>query len=330
MLSVSGLSFSPLARRQPMQKTQSVLLNPAQDQVQFSGLFKNRAVLGSVLDGQPGARFVTTNRYPVHQSLNWAAQVEDIVSDVKQDLDSDKIVTGKAIIESLANRYHQVMVGTSQLSGKEHWGIERDKLDMLPVYHWVPECRSVFREQAKPKTDADMPFFKFQSTAKENELPYRLVENSRFALSDQVVDYAIDLHGKPISLAKLQYAENPNGRLALYLLMSPPTPEIKQHLAQQVDAILQLRHQPQNSETLQEAVEKVAALHWTFSLTMPYRQGSAGIADMLSKVLFDELGIETGNWKRGISPDLEAFARPNKQAYMKSYSGFFETPPRYQ
>ena len=80
---------------------------------------------------------------------------------------------------------------------------------------------------------------------------------------------------------------------------------------------------PRNEETLRHTTEQIAEMHWWLAHSMPYCRGSAGIADMFSKVLFDATGIEVPCWKNGLAPDMEAFITPLSE-YKEQYHHFFE------
>lgn len=85
---------------------------------------------------------------------------------------------------------------------------------------------------------------------------------------------------------------------------------------------MQLKSAQKNKETLDIAVALVAQIHWWSSQVMFYRRGSAAIADMLSKQIFDSLDIATPTWKVGIAPDLEAYCTDLVE-YTNSYHTFF-------
>lgn len=71
---------------------------------------------------------------------------------------------------------------------------------------------------------------------------------------------------------------------------------------------------------------KIAEIHWFLSQVMPFHRGSAGITDIFTKSLYESLGVQVSPWKKGIIPDLEAYAR-KLEDYVKSYPTFFEKPP---
>ena len=62
---------------------------------------------------------------------------------------------------------------------------------------------------------------------------------------------------------------------------------------------------------------------------MPYNRGSAGTADMFTKIIFDSCEVEVHSWKEGLAPDLEAFVMPNQKTYAESYNSFFHNPLKW-
>lgn len=71
--------------------------------------------------------------------------------------------------------------------------------------------------------------------------------------------------------------------------------------------------------------EHIPKIHWWLSQAMPYRRGSAAIADMFVRSLCRAKGISIGFWRPGIMPDLEALCRP-LSSYCNDYQSFFEDP----
>ncbi|MBY0405973.1 MAG: hypothetical protein K2X66_18870 [Cyanobacteria bacterium] len=78
-------------------------------------------------------------------------------------------------------------------------------------------------------------------------------------------------------------------------------------------------------ETLPKAIETIAAVHWWMVQSIPFTGGIAGISDMVTKTLFETLGIETSPWKQGIAPDMEVFVH-SLADYQKKYASFFNQP----
>ena len=78
-------------------------------------------------------------------------------------------------------------------------------------------------------------------------------------------------------------------------------------------------------EDLKQTTEKIATIHWLMSQVRPYKRGSAGIADILAKTLFEAKGIQVSKYKDNLDPNMEAFVMPVEE-YVKSYENFFSKP----
>lgn len=81
--------------------------------------------------------------------------------------------------------------------------------------------------------------------------------------------------------------------------------------------------QPLSKSELKQAKAKIAEIHYLMTNIMPYRRGSAGIADTLTRSLCKSLGIDLPPLKKGVALDLEAF-HLNLDEYIKQWDSFFE------
>lgn len=72
-----------------------------------------------------------------------------------------------------------------------------------------------------------------------------------------------------------------------------------------------------------DAITKsIAKIHWLISQVRPFQRGTAGIADIISKALFETKGIQVSAYKEGVNPNMEAFAMPLEE-YTEKYGNFF-------
>lgn len=81
--------------------------------------------------------------------------------------------------------------------------------------------------------------------------------------------------------------------------------------------------QPMSKSELKQAKAKIAEIHYLMTNIMPYRRGSAGIADTMTRSLCKSLGIDLPPLKKGVALDLEAF-HLNLDEYIKQWDSFFE------
>ncbi|MBY0405145.1 MAG: hypothetical protein K2X66_14690, partial [Cyanobacteria bacterium] len=81
---------------------------------------------------------------------------------------------------------------------------------------------------------------------------------------------------------------------------------------------------PENQE---KAIKAIAKVHWWMIHSIAFNGGTAGMSDLLTKTLFDTIGMETSPWKKGAVPDIEVFVR-SMDDYVNHYTSFFQYPPR--
>ena len=222
-------------------------------------------------------------------------------------------------------------------TGPEAWGTPRAYLECIPADSMESlkrRCTQIFARKAVKKGEDAVAYGHFSYVKNgAGEIVSRLEDPSRKELAcglpnDQVVNYTYEIDGKPVTVFRLQ-PMLVNGESVLSWVFAPPAPEVMDAIADLTEKALALKDAPRTQKTLDLAVETVATLHWLFALTMPYQRGSAGSADVLTKVLFDHLGIQTGNWKDDFSPDIEAFCTPDVKDFAKHYAGFFTEAPRF-
>lgn len=158
--------------------------------------------------------------------------------------------------------------------------------------------------------------------------------------SGKVYQFNYEYQGKSIPVAKFE-AEYKESIDRIWHRIFPAHPdqhnEIKQALGDLYESILDLKPKidaemekdsPELDDLWHQAIEEVAEFHWLFTQTMPYQRGSAGIADTMTKILFDHLGIATCRWKEGFRPDLQAFTT-SLEEFKKDYASYFEQAPAF-
>jgi len=138
----------------------------------------------------------------------------------------------------------------------------------------------------------------------------------------------IDNHTIPLTrIEELKFKHKPN--LAALYVLSHTKPKHIPKVLKETEKIwaelAQLKTKPKTTETLEEITEKIASLHWLTVQAMPFNRGSAAISDLMSKTLFEHMGVQVSRWKSEIAPDMEAFAKPLGQ-FVKEYKYFFEDP----
>ncbi len=70
------------------------------------------------------------------------------------------------------------------------------------------------------------------------------------------------------------------------------------------------RKQVGMNQALEQTVGYASEIYWIMSQAWPYRRGSASIADLSSKVIFDWMGIKTPLWRKDANPNILALIYP--------------------
>ena len=79
------------------------------------------------------------------------------------------------------------------------------------------------------------------------------------------------------------------------------------------------------SQNIKAITMDIANIHWLISQASPYCRGSAGIADVFCKALFESKGIQVSPYRANIDPNLEAFIQTLDE-YKNNYKSFFSKP----
>lgn len=305
----------------------------------------------SDLATRKGERFITTNRYNLTKTnWKWAAAAEDLCAETSLKLKGPFVP--EAVLADLAARYREVVLVNSndwRMQGKiDDFSVPRDFVDLIPIgsygevdayqkYHQTLESMFLMYSTAKDPA-VDPPFFKYSFDGKDFTLipvdPELVRKNPKFRQINRVLNYTIEIDGKPVDVMKTYCCADQSGWLGTdvkYLwYLDIPKPQVLRHIGTLMGEAAAMKELPKTPENLQKTIDKIATLHWLFSVAMPYRRGSAGIADILTKALFDHLEIETPCWRLDNSPDLEAMATPKVKDFVAIYPLLFEEPLRYK
>lgn len=160
-------------------------------------------------------------------------------------------------------------------------------------------------------------------TAKELDELTLAGSNSKY-LSCQCQDKIDDKKITLTQIFKLASAKPKHASYSIYFIHPPlETSEALTNKAQTfLDELIPLKGKKLNKEEINTAYQKIGAIHWCLAQGMPFERGSAAIADIYTKSLFESLNIQTTPWKKGIAPDWEAFLTPMDE-YSEKYKSFF-------
>lgn len=151
-----------------------------------------------------------------------------------------------------------------------------------------------------------------------------------------VVTQNLEKERKPIKLSEIEISqEKLSDKLEkcygdkLILCNTPSSDSIKpvlKHIETLYSDVTKIKKVKTQSE-LDFCNEKIAEIQWYFAQVTPFLRGSAGIADVFSKSVYEGLGVQVSSWKKGVAPDLEAYVR-TLDDYVSNYTTFFEKLPK--
>ncbi len=81
--------------------------------------------------------------------------------------------------------------------------------------------------------------------------------------------------------------------------------------------------------SLETILEKTATMRWLFNQEQPYYRGSESVMAILERAIFHHYKITSTPYKKGTSPDFEAFYR-NMDDFIKVYPTLFEQRPEFK
>jgi hypothetical protein len=83
-----------------------------------------------------------------------------------------------------------------------------------------------------------------------------------------------------------------------------------------------------DDQTLHRIVDLAAEVYWLLSNAWPYERGSACIADLATKVIFDHAGIDVPTFNPDDYPNMHALFSPVDR-FKADYPGLFEREFRW-
>lgn len=168
----------------------------------------------------------------------------------------------------------------------------------------------------------------------KKEFPERM-ESSDFEIKANVHTMTYDAGKKPIPLTStyrifgfpkgVEVYKNDIGTNDAFL-WSHTDAELIPRLMEELQKVYQSIVKAKD-ESIEEVTSKIAQFHWLFVQTTPFERGSAGIADVLSKSLFEAKEIQVSPWVKDTAPDLEALTTPIEK-FRENYINLFDEKPK--
>ena len=136
----------------------------------------------------------------------------------------------------------------------------------------------------------------------------------------------VELDGKEFNLVRTHISRSDG--VTWYL---PRDRELRQATSTRVDSLFEglVSDVGERSPAVLNAqVDRVAEMEWLNAQTWKYDRGSAGISQLESRTWLEVAGIDSGAYKKGIDPNLEALTR-SLPDFKAAYPSFFKEPPTY-
>jgi len=280
---------------------------------------------------KPEHLFIRMHGYA--KDFDWVDEMIDTINISKR-----KIINGKVdfrgILNFIAERYKFCF---QSIKGKERFGIFRDSSIITPIMHrrytsYRDRVAEIIKEHGKKNESLEWSSCSFSfrkitsSQPKTKNIPvkadsyrqYVYVDGERVPATTSYRIFDVD--------NKFEIINNSQGKKEAFIWFHTPPEFIPKLLKKANNLYLDIVEC--KSSNVAKVTKKIGKLHWVLVQTCPFLRGSAGIADVLTKTLFESKNIQVSRWKKGIAPDLEVLTRPMNE-YAKGYIHLFETPPKY-
>lgn len=84
-----------------------------------------------------------------------------------------------------------------------------------------------------------------------------------------------------------------------------------------------------SEEVLQRVKSEVSEIYWLISQAWPYKRGSASIADLTTRSIYDWFGIENTPWNEATNPNIVAMISPLAD-FKKDYDSLMQAPLKWK
>jgi len=136
----------------------------------------------------------------------------------------------------------------------------------------------------------------------------------------------VELDGKEFNLVQTYISRSDGVGWRL-----PRSHELRTAASTRVDALfdgLVSNVGERSPKVLNAQMDRVAEMEWLNAQTWKYDRGSAGISQLESRTWLEVAGIDSGAYKKGIDPNLEALTRSLPE-FKSAYPSFFKEPPTF-
>lgn len=289
-------------------------------------LHKNRISFGII---KPEHLFIDINGYG--RDLSWAKEMIDAIN-----ISSKKIQSGEndfdKILKFIAKTYR---VYFRNLEPNEGFGCLRSGRISTPLggeryCSYQKKVKLLMKKEDKIQKTVSWPkqFFEIieEPTELEKSPAYRvktdlhimktIVKRKKIPLTET---YKILEFPKGVKVE----SDGDSNEVFLWHHTRPEyIPDMMAYIKNLYTKILKIKN-----DKVDEIIPKISEFQWLLCQTAPFRRGSAGITDVITKTLFEAKRIQISPWKQNIAPDLEALTQ-NLDNYRINYPKLFQTLPK--
>lgn len=268
-------------------------------------------------------RLLMPSLYKIN-NMKWAFAMNEVVESALNKLKTDPNLSAKSILEHMASE------GRTKLLNLAPKNADINTSSYEKLRH--AESFGIPRE--------DPEGIVFVNSHKYNDYAPK-VQQKITGNGDNVINIKYRHKGKELSLAQLSKGcpEYFSGLNSYDAILDTCYVEISETITNEVineifDQIKVLKRQigsgmkNKDNKTLAETVDKIAEIYWLISQAWPYKRGSAALADMMTKVIFDWLNIKISPWKKDINPNIEALINPLDD-FKNTYASLFIKKPSW-
>lgn len=260
----------------------------------------------------------------------WAKEMVDVIDISRKDIQKGQGNVRK-LVNHVAKRYKEYFL---KINKTAWFGCSRFGRITTPIrgrYGGYTQRANALVDKISERVTTTCPkrFIKIKK-----EFPERM-ESSDFEIKADIHTMSYNSGGKSIPLTStyrifgfpkgVEVHENDIGTNDAFLWSHTDAeliPRLLEELQKVYQSILKAK-----DESVEEVTSKIAQFHWLFAQTAPFGRGSAGVADVLSKSLFEAKRIQVSPWVKDTAPDLEALTTPLEN-FREKYIDLFEEKPR--
>lgn len=274
----------------------------------------------------PNYFFINHSAYA--KDMNWAKAVTASVVEVVPQIKAKKI-NFKEALDFIARRYKEHFSSSNIDFGMPRTDTLHTYLNQDKYVSYAGKARKIF-SQGQKNLNGDYPKRHLVGalTGKVNNeasgsIPVKYDYYTKYIKIDEkktALTETIRIFNLP---KEIEMPTNMNGEILAW--QHTDCTEIPGVLSRVETLYSKLMDSKQNN--LDKIVERIAEIHWLLAQTAPFKRGSAGISDAVTKALFEAKNIQISQWKAGIVPDCEALTSSLRE-FKLNYAGFFKKHPK--